>query len=84
MGGIVTREVLTGSTYGTAAEQQAEMAYTKGLTFSLPNTVECRIREVGLVGDYFEMKGSSGSWATFVKLYPRLSFDTDGHIIRRD
>jgi hypothetical protein len=82
--GFVTREVLTASTYGTAAEQQAEMMYTNGLTFSVPNTAECRIREVELIGDYFEMKSRSGGWATYVKLYPRLSFDADGGLIRRD
>jgi hypothetical protein len=30
------------------------------------------------------MKSRSGGWATYVKLYPRLSFDADGGLIRRD
>jgi hypothetical protein len=28
---------------------------------------------VELVGDYFEMKGVTGQWATYVKLHPRLT-----------
>jgi hypothetical protein len=66
------------------AEQEAEPAYTKTLTFSVPQTNECRLREMELIGDYFEMKSNSGKWATFVKLYPRLSFDSDGKVLSRD
>jgi hypothetical protein len=82
--GAVTREVLTGTSYATPAELQAELGFTKTLTFKVPDTVECRTREMELVGDYFEMKGTSGNWATFVKLYPRLSFDSDGVVQSRD
>jgi hypothetical protein len=82
--GMVTREVLAASNYALPAEQEAELAFTKSLTFSVPQTSECRLREVELIGDFFEMKGSSGKWATFVKLYPRLSFDADGKVLSRD
>src|SRR5271154_4446812 len=50
--GLVTREVLTATTYATAAERQAELDFTKGLTFTVPNTAECRVREMELIGDY--------------------------------
>jgi|ERR1700733_1511075 len=82
--GIVTREVVTASNYALPAEQEAELTYTKSLTFSVPQTTECRLREMELIGDYFEMKSNSGRWATFVRLYPRLSFDADGRVLSRD
>jgi hypothetical protein len=82
--GLVTREALTATSYATAAERQAELDFTKGLTFTVPNTAECRVREMELIGDYFEMKNSAGQWVTYVKLYPRLSFDTDGVVRSRE
>lgn len=82
--GLVTRQVVTASNYALPAEQEAELAYTKSLTFSIPQTNECRLREMELIGDYFEMKNNSGKWATIVKLYPRLSFDADGRVVSRD
>jgi hypothetical protein len=82
--GLVTREVLTAATYATDAERQAELNFTKDLTFTVPNTAESRVRQMELVGDFFEMKGSTGQWDTFVRLYPRLSFDTDGVVRSRE
>jgi hypothetical protein len=82
--GAVTREVLTASNFALPAEQEAELAFTKSLAFSVPQTSECRLREMELIGDYFEMKSNSGKWATMVKLYPRLSFDADGRVLSRD
>jgi hypothetical protein len=50
----------------------------------VPKTAECRIREMELIGDYFEMRNAAGQWATYVRLYPRLSFDTDGIVRSRE
>jgi hypothetical protein len=82
--GVVTRDVVTASNFALPSEQEAALAYTKTLTFSVPQTTECRLRQMELVGDYFEMKSNSGKWATFVRLYPRLSFDADGRVLSRD
>lgn len=82
--GVVTRDVVMASNYALPAEQEAELVYTKTLTFSVPQTNECRLRDIELIGDYFEMKSNSGKWATFVKLYPRLSLDADGRVLSRD
>lgn len=82
--GIVTREILTEATLGTSAEREAEAAYAKELTFSLPNTKECRSREVEVIGDFFEQRERSGRWATYVRLYPHLSFGNTGALERRD
>jgi hypothetical protein len=82
--GVVTRETILAATLGTPAEQQAEAAYIKELTFALPNTKECRTREVEVVGDFFEQRDPRGRWATYVRLYPRLSFNSAGALVRTD
>ena len=82
--GTVTREILTEGTLGTPAEQQAEAAYAKELSFSLPNTPECRSREVEVIGDFFEQRDRTGQWATYLRLYPRFSFGNTGALLRRD
>ena len=82
--GTVTRELVTQGTLGTPAEQQAEAAYAKGLSFSLPNTPECRTREVEVIGDFFEQRDRTGQWATYLRLYPRFSFGNTGALLRRD
>jgi hypothetical protein len=82
--GVVTREVLTASTLGTPAEQEAETAYAKGLTFALPNTKECRSREVEVIGDFFERREQTGRWSTYVRLYPRFTFNATGALQRAD
>jgi hypothetical protein len=82
--GLVTRETMTEATYGTPAEQQAELNYAKVLAFSLPNTKECRGREVEVIGDVFETRDPSGKWATYVRLYPKLYFNGAGVLQHRE
>jgi hypothetical protein len=76
--GLVTPQVLTATSDAAPAERQAQLDFTKGLTFTVPNTAGCRVRELELIGDFFEMRNAEGRWSTFVRLYPRLSFDADG------
>jgi hypothetical protein len=83
-GGLVTRELLTSGNFATPEERQAELAYTNGLIFRVPDTTECSSREMELVGDYFEMKGVTEQWATYVKLYPRLTLGNNGVVQSRD
>jgi hypothetical protein len=82
--GAVTRETVTAATLGTPAEQQAEVAFANQLTFALPNTRECRSREVEVIGDFFEQRAPSGQWSTYVRLYPRLTFGTTGALQRAE
>jgi hypothetical protein len=82
--GMVTREVLTAATFGSPAEQQAEAAFAKGLTFSLPDTKQCRSAEVEVIGDFFERREQAGRWATYVRLYPRYTFGNTGVLQRAD
>ena len=81
--GLVTRQVLTATSYAPPAERQAHLDFTKGLTFTVPNTAEYRVRELELIGDFFEMN-AEGRWSTFVRLYPQLSFDADGAMRSRE
>ena len=80
--GTVTREALTAATFGSTAEQQAEAAFAKELTFSLPNTKECRSSEVEVIGDFFDRREPTGRWATYVRLYPRFTFSNTGELQR--
>jgi len=82
--GVVAREVLSAATFGTPAERQAEAAFAKELTFSLPNTKECRSREVEVIGDFFERREPTGRWGTYVRLYPRFTFDNAGTLQRAE
>jgi len=82
--GRVTREQLTGASYGTPAEQAAELAFVKQLTFSLPNTQACRSREVELISDVFEGRNPAAQWETYARLYPRYSFTNAGVLMRRE
>lgn len=82
--GLVVREQLTTPTVGLAAEQDAELAYTRALTFTVPDTPSCKSRQMELIGDFVEMRGATGQWATYAKLYPRLIFDGDGTVRRRE
>ena len=82
--GVVTHAQETMATYGTAAEQQAELAYLQALRFTVPNTRECRIRQIELIGDVFDQREVSGRWATYVRLYPRLSISSSGALRHAD
>jgi hypothetical protein len=82
--GMVLRDVLTASSYGTPEEQQAELAYTSKLTFAVPQKPECASREIELIGDFFQHRGGDGRWATFIRVYPRFYFDPPGVLVRRD
>ncbi len=82
--GVVVREKLVSAAMGSPAEQQAELAFMRQLIFSVPDIADCRRREIELVGDVFETRNKSGAWTTYVRLYPRLSFDARGIVRSAD
>jgi hypothetical protein len=82
--GAVTRTLATEVTYGTPAEQQAEIEYVKALTFSVPNTADCRSRQMELIGDISERRDAAGTWASYARLYPHLAFGANGALMRLD
>ncbi|HEY0747131.1 MAG TPA: hypothetical protein VGD63_10555 [Steroidobacteraceae bacterium] len=78
--GLVTRDIVTGANFGSDEERHAAVLYTRDLTFTVPQTPECNSREMEMVADFFVQQSSSGQWATYVRLYPRLSLDGTGAV----
>jgi hypothetical protein len=73
--GFVTQAFVAGANAYRAADQEAALDYIKILTFSVPNTPECRARKMEVIGNFIESKGSNGEWQTVLDLYPRYYFD---------
>jgi hypothetical protein len=73
--GFVAQAFSTGASVYTAGEQEEALHYIKGLTFSVPNTEECRARKMELIGNFFETRGSTGDWSTAVELHPRYAVE---------
>lgn len=82
--GVVVRERLVAGNLGSAAERAADLAYTRELTFSVPQTAECQAREMELFGDFFLKQKPDQSWVPLVRLYPRLALDQNGVLLRAD
>jgi hypothetical protein len=76
--GLVTAAEVTTANVGTAAEQQAELAYTRALTFTVPDTPQCKVRQIELVGNFEEGRAPNGNWYTYARLYPRFTLASDG------
>jgi hypothetical protein len=83
-GGLVVRSQLVTADLGTEVEQQAAVGYMRGLHFEVPESLDCRSREIELIGDVFEAPTSSGDWVTLVRVYPRLSIDAGDALRTRD
>jgi len=73
--GFVTQAFNTGASVYTAEQTQDALHYVKLLTFSVPNTPECKVRLLELIGNFFEARDSSGEWVTLFEMHPRYSFD---------
>ena len=82
--GSVVRVVKTAANYGTPQEWDAEQAFISAMRFSVPQTQACRVRQMELIGDVFETRGKDDRWASYIRLYPRLSFAPGGALQRRD
>jgi hypothetical protein len=79
--GFVTQAFLAGAYVYTQEEREDALHYIKGLTFMVPNTAECRVRQMELIGSFFEARGSSGDWATVFAVHPRYTLDGT-HVVR--
>jgi hypothetical protein len=71
--GFVTQAAFIGTSVVSPEDQEAAMNYTKGLTFVVPGTPECGVRQIELIGTFAEVKGSSGEWSTVFDPQPRYS-----------
>jgi len=73
--GFVTQAFVTGANVVSADDREEALHYVKGLTFSVPNTAECRARQMELIGNFLESRSSTGEWATLFAVHPRYTFD---------
>jgi hypothetical protein len=80
--GFVTRAFVTGFTVTTAADQEAELDFVQHLTFTVPQTAECRSRELEMIGNFTESRESGGAWATVFDVSPRYSSE-GGRIVQK-
>ncbi len=77
-GGVIPAEVIAshylGRTVYSTEEAEDAVHYTKGLTFTVPNTAECRVRQMELIGNFAEALGQTGEWSTVFEMHPRFSY----------
>lgn len=72
--GFVTKAFYLGRTVYSTEEAEDAVHYTKGLTFTVPNTAECRVRQMELIGNFAEALGQTGEWSTVFEMHPRFSY----------
>jgi hypothetical protein len=73
--GFVTQAFVVGAHVYSVEDREDALHYIKGLTFTVPNTAECRTRQMELIGNFIEMRGAAGDWSTVVEMRPRYSFE---------
>jgi hypothetical protein len=71
--GFVNQAEFVGDSVVSAEDKEAELHYTKGLSFSVPGTPECGARQIELIGNFAEQKGPTGEWSTVFNVHPRYS-----------
>jgi len=71
--GFVTQAIVTGAIALSRADQEDALDYVRGLTFEVPNTEECRVRQMEMIGRFRESLelDSSGEWATVFEVTPQ-------------
>jgi hypothetical protein len=77
--GVVTREGGFSGNLGNIGEREAAAGYVRQLTFLLPQTPQCKAREVELVADFGERRSGEG-WDTLVRLSPRYDVARTGEL----
>jgi hypothetical protein len=75
--GFVTRAFTTGASVVSLADQDAELDYLKILTFDVPNTDDCRTKEIEMFGTFAETREPGGEWATVLDIHPRYAMQGD-------
>jgi hypothetical protein len=79
--GFVTQAFVIGGNVYSVEDREDALHYIRGLTFTVPNTAECRSRQMELIGNFMEARGAGGDWSTTVDLHPRYSWG-DGRVIQ--
>jgi hypothetical protein len=78
--GFVTKAFILGGTVDRPEDQEAALRYIKGPTFQLPNTDECRSREIEIVGDFRRTADSNGDYVTVLDIHPQYAYQ-DGRLV---
>jgi hypothetical protein len=73
--GFVTQAFVTGANVVGTDDREEALHYVRGLTFSVPNTAECRARQMELIGNFLESRSSTGEWTTLFAVHPRYTLD---------
>jgi hypothetical protein len=69
--GFVTKAFMAGGSINDAQDQEEALHYVKGLIFQVPNTDQCRTREIEIIGEFRESADAAGEWATVLEIHPR-------------
>ena len=71
--GFVTKAFFAGGSINDAQDQEEALHYVKGLIFQVPNTDQCRTREIEILGEFRESADAAGEWATVLEIHPRYA-----------
>jgi hypothetical protein len=78
--GFVTKAFMVGGSVNDAQDQEEALHYIKGLTFQVPNTDQCRTREIEIIGEFRESADVAGEWATVLEIHPRYT-SSEGRVL---
>jgi hypothetical protein len=71
--GFVTKAFAVGGSIDDRRDQEEALHYVKSLTFQVPNSDQCRTREIEIIGEFRESTDGAGEWATVLDLHPRYA-----------
>ncbi len=71
--GFVTKAFTVGGSIDDRQDQEEALHYVKSLTFQVPNSDQCRTREIEIIGEFRESAEGPGEWATVLELHPRYA-----------
>jgi hypothetical protein len=78
--GFVTKAFMVGGSVNDIQDQEEALHYLKGLTFQVPNTDQCRTREIEIIGEFRESPDTSGEWTTVLEIHPRYA-SVEGRVL---
>ncbi len=78
--GFVTKAFMAGGSINDAQNQEEALHYVKGLIFQVPNTDQCRTREIEIIGEFRESADATGEWATVLEIHPRYA-SVEGRVL---
>jgi hypothetical protein len=71
---------MVGGSVNDIQNQEEALHYVKGLTFQVPNTEQCRTREIEIIGEFRGSPDTIGEWATVLEIRPRYA-SVEGRVL---